>query len=220
MLSEYKFYIYLSYCSVLSIFIPFLSGVFLKKNFSFDVNVLFYLIIADLLSEVISVTLQRYNIHNLFVFRFYTIAQFILLSIFFIKTLSPSKMLLCVKTGIFIFLAVALFDMYKNGLNSSDDLSLTTATVFLMIYSLFTFYHIMENPVQLNILSSPLFWFNTAVLTYFSGCLFLFISNGYLLKLSKKTHYELWDTINSILNITFNILITVGFWKTKRKAIL
>jgi hypothetical protein len=218
MKSDYLIYLYLSYFSALSICVPLVTGVYKRGHFASDTRSLFYLIFASLMSEIISHILHRYNLYNLFVFRFYTIVQFLLLSFFFIKTLSESKMVLYIKICGLLFLTLATYDSYKNGLNSMDDLSLTAASVLLMIYSLFTFYHIMENPVHLNILSTPLFWFNTAILVYFSGCLFLFIFSNYLEDHYAKVFHIAWG-VNSILNITFNLLIATGFWKARRSQI-
>jgi hypothetical protein len=48
--------------------------------------------------------------------------------------------------------------------------------------------------------------------------LFLFVFNTYIEKHLTKVHHELWG-INSSLNILFNLLITIGFWKTRQGRI-
>ncbi|HWY38714.1 MAG TPA: hypothetical protein VNY73_09160, partial [Bacteroidia bacterium] len=200
------------------VYIPLAIGIINRKKVKNDFPFLLYLAIVSFVLETVIISLHTYHINNLVFLRASTIAQFVLLSLFYNKSLVPSKVVTFIRIFIVIFLAVALFDLYKNGLSAMDDMSLTFASIVLMLYSLFTFYHIMQNPVQLNILSDPLFWFNTAVLIYFSGCLFLFLFSSYILTYSPKARYELWG-INSVLNIIFNSLTATGFWKTRHRQI-
>ena|ERR1035437_4293770 len=218
MATDYNFYLNLSYVSVFSVCVPLIVGFVFIRHLKPNFIVLLYLLCADLLTELIAHIFQKYNLHNLFIYRSFTLVQFVMLSVFFIKTLSPSKIALFIKIFIFVFFGIALFDLYKNGFNTPDDLSLAVSSVLLMIYSLLTFNYIIQNPVHTNILSMPLFWFITAVLIYFSSGLFLFIFSGYVLNFSNNFHYELWS-INSLLNIIFNLLIAIGFWKTKHRQI-
>lgn len=215
---DYKFYLNLVYISALSICIPLIVGLIFKNNLRPNFTILLYFVCADLLTEIMVHLFRSYHVNNLFVLRIYTVIQFVLLSVFYSKVLSLSKLSFFINIFNFILLSIALIDLYKNGIETTDDLTLTTASILLMIYSLFTFFHMMQNPVHANILSAPLFWFNTAVLLYFSGGLILFIFNSYILKHSYKMHHELWG-INSLLNIVFNLLMAIGFWKTKHKQI-
>ncbi len=219
MSENHVYYLYLEYASALSICVPLIVVFIFKKYLKSHFTVLFYLIFADLLSEITSYYFYKYNLNNLFIFRSYTIIQFTLLSIFYVKVLSPSKITGYIKGFIFVFFAVAVLDLYLHGIKTMDDLSLSTASILLILYSLFTFFQIMQNQAHLNILSEPLFWFNTAVLIYFSGGLFLFIFNTYVFKHSTKMHNELWGSVNSVLNIIFNLLLATGFWKTKHRQI-
>jgi hypothetical protein len=141
-------------------------------------------------------------------------AEFILLSFFFARVFASLPWSRLVYLFIFVFLGVAIFDLSINGFNSLDNISLATECILLMIYSILAFFQLVQNPVYENILSAPLFWFNTGILTYFSGNLFLFVFSNYV-----ESHFAglapaLWG-IHSALNIIFYLLITLGFWKTK-----
>jgi len=117
------------------------------------------------------------------------------------------------KILVFVFIGIAILDFYYNGISSMDDIFLTTESILFMIYSLFAFFHLLQNPVYDNVLAAPLFWFNTAILTYFSGNLFLFVFSNYLENHFAKVSPALWG-IHSLLNIVFYFLISTGFWKT------
>jgi len=132
--------------------------------------------------------------------------------------LASSKIKILIKVFFILFLGIAGYDLYLNGLNSMDNLSLTTESVLLMLYSLIAFFHLIQNPVYPNILKAPLFWFNTAILLYFSGNLFLFVFSNYLQSHYAKVSPALWG-IHSLLNIVFYFLIRLGFWKTAAKQL-
>lgn len=218
MMSGYNFYLLISYISSCSVGIPFIFGIINKEKLTNSNISLLFMFVASVITEIVSVILHKNNIQNLFVFRIYTVVQFLLLSIFYVQSISSEKFKFFIKPAFTIFLIVELIDCLKSGFYSMDDAPLSVASIFLMIYSLFTFYYILQNTIYLNILNESVFWVNSAVLMYFSGCLFLFIFNSYVLNKSHKLHYELWG-INSILNITFNVLMAIGFWKTRHRQI-
>jgi len=95
-----------------------------------------------------------------------------------------------------------------------DNISSAVESIMLMLYSLLGFYYQITRPMYSNILRTPLFWFNTAILIYFSGDLFLFIFTNYVRSHLASFSYALWD-IHSFVNILFYILVSIGFWKTK-----
>src|ERR1700758_3262727 len=121
---ESNFYLYFSYTSALSILIPFLFGFFLRKNFTHNIKFLFLLISISLITELLTVIFQINNIHNLFIFRIYTLFQFIVLSFFFGYTLSLKRMFIFIRVIDCLFFSVVLVDIYRNGFNSTDELSL------------------------------------------------------------------------------------------------
>jgi hypothetical protein len=202
--------------------IPLIIGIIRIKKFSKAEKILFALLCISMLSEIMIFILFKYRLNNLFVSRVQGMAEFILLSFFFNYVFSEQNIssvrALIIKILIFVFIGVAIFDLYVNGFNSMDNISLTTECILLMVYSVLAFFHLIQRPVFDNILKAPLFWFNTAILTYFSGNLFLFIFSNYIENHFSKVSPALWG-IHSLLNIAFYILITIGFWRTEPKQI-
>ncbi len=210
---NYNFYVVLLYISLFSILLPIIVGFDKRRNFLPEEKILYSLIILSCFIEIVIYILFKNHINNLFMSRIQGMVEFILLSLFFIQIFSSSKQTLLIKAFIFMFMGVAAFDLYLNGFNSLDNISLTTECILLMIYSLLAFFHLLQNPVHDKILSAPLFWFNTAILMYFSGNLFLFVFSNYLENHFAKVSPALCG-IHSLLNIVFYLLISIGFWKT------
>ncbi len=213
---DYRFYLSLSYASFFSIVVPLAVGLYRKKYFNPATYVLFYLLFTSLVAEATIFCLHLYHINNLFVSRAYTLVEFMLLSVFFLKVLPRPAIKFVIRLIIVLFLAIAATDLGMNGFALMDNISSTVESIILMVYTLAAFYFLVVNPPNANIYSTPAFWFYTGILTFFSCDLFLFIFSNYIQRHYAKVSYELWG-IHSINNIIFYLLISIGFWKTKTK---
>ena len=57
-----------------------------------------------------------------------------------------------------------------------------------------------------------MFWINTAILIYFSGNLFLFIFNTYLVSVLKDDLVVYWS-FHNLLYLIKNVLFAIGLWQ-------
>jgi hypothetical protein len=153
--------------------------------------------------------------NNMYLFRIFTILEFTLLSLFyyrFFKAYFNSNFFYVVLP---VFYAIAFFDYQKNGWDKLDDLSISVESVVFICYSLFLYYYVLKNLLFNNLLNSSVFWINTGILLYFSGNLVLFVFSNYLLVSNNSVHNILWSTIHTFFNLTYNILLSIGFWKAR-----
>ena len=95
-----------------------------------------------------------------------------------------------------------------------DNFSASVEAILLSVYALVSFLFIMRKLLFENILSEPFFWINSGVLFYFSGSLLVFAFSNYFLTFEPSNQYVLWS-IPQFLNIFYNILICIGFWKAR-----
>lgn len=175
------------------------------------------LVYTATLVEIVCITHSVFGINNFYIFRIYTIIEFVLISFFYILFFKPYFKPLIFRFFLLLFLIVALLDLRINGFVNIDDFSSSVSSILLTCYSLFLFYFILKHLLIETLLSSPIFWINSAVLFYFSGNLFLFTFSGTLVKLGGDNYNFFWGTIHSFFNISYNILLAVALWKTKTK---
>ncbi len=168
-----------------------------------------------MLMEITSFIFLKKKINNMVLYHAYTVLEFSLYSLFFIKTITFRGTAVFIFVLLFLFFGIAIFEFLK-GSDVLNDLSTTVESILLIVYSIIAFYWLLQHPAQARIVAVPLFWQNTAILLYFSGNLFLFIFSNYIERHSNKVYYELWG-IHSVLNIIFYLLISTGFWKTKAR---
>lgn len=211
-----SFYHYLSIISVLFSAFTFIVGLLWFKFLKGYLVPLLVLVSFSFATDVVNIVFAKSNINNLYIFHFFTIIEFILISLFyslfFRKQLKSGYFLLPIP----IFLIVAFIDYKINGLNSMDHFSTSIESILLSIYALFSFLFIMRKLLFENLLSEPFFWINSGVLFYFSGNLLVFAFSNYFLATELSNHSALWS-IPQLLNIFYNILIIIGFWKARAK---
>lgn len=207
----------LYYISSLFVCVPFVISCFRFKYFQKYLIPVFLLIIISILVELINEIFVKYSINDFYLLHVYTVLEFILIALFygiFFKQYFRPLLFYFFIAG---FLILTYADTKINGMETMDSLSVSVESLILTGFSLFLFYYVLKNLLFDNLLASPVFWINTAVLIYFSGNLFLFAFSNYILRSAPEQFYILWGLIHSLINITFNLFIGIGFWKTKVK---
>lgn len=210
------FYDYLGYITIFFSVPSLIAAVLCIKSVKGYLVPLFVYVSVSFVTEMINFVLTESGINNMFIFRFYTIIEFILISffyhIFYSKYLKSSYLLLLIP----LYLVVAFIDFKINGLNAIDNFSSSISALLLSLYALVSFLFVMRKLIFENILSEPFFWINCGVLFYFSGNLLVFAFSNYIYTHQQSYLIALW-TIPQFLNIFFNIFICIGFWKTRAK---
>jgi hypothetical protein len=208
-------YSLLSTFSMYSVIIPLTIGLFRRKYFNSGEKILLYLVGLSALADFGGSILQMQNINNMYVFHIYTVIEFSVISLFYIKIIPNRRLTYFVIALMSLFLCVAVYD-YINNKDQMDDLSTSTESIIVIFYAVLGFSSLLRNPVQSRVIAIPLFWLNTALLLYFAGNLFLFIFSNYMQQHYKGEFRELWG-IHSIMSILFYLLMSTGFWKTKAR---
>lgn len=86
------------------------------------------------------------------------------------------------------------------------------SSIILIVFSILYYYRIMTEAKIKKLVDEPMIWINTAILIYFAGVMFYNVLFTLLLEYSK--HLAIQAAIfNAFLNITFYVLIAIGFCK-------
>ncbi len=90
--------------------------------------------------------------------------------------------------------------------------------LIIIIFSILYFHKTMVEAKIEKLFHEPLIWINTAILFYFTGTLFFYILFNINLEFSvpftKVTIFYL-----KISNVLLYILVSIGFWKSKKASI-
>lgn len=210
-----EIYSWLANVSVVITLVPLIVGVLRLKSVGKYLTPMLIVVIISVITDLLNHLLVSNGINNYLVFRVFTPIELILICLFysmFYKQYFKSIFLLI---PIPLFIIVAFIDYKINGIDNFDNYATAFEAITFSILSLWSFLYIVNKMIFEKVTSEPFFWINTGILLYFAGNLILFIFNDYILTHQGSSHIALW-AIHSILNIFYNILIAIGFWKTKR----
>lgn len=172
--------------------------------------------IFSIATEIVSLRFGDLRVYkNISWLNLYVIVETVTISVFyyrfFISKLLKTSALILVTT--FLLISVYQLFMYESaGINS---FAVTFESIMITLFSVLTFHQLLQSGVYANILNAPVFWINSAFIFYFTGNFFLHLFSNYLLQHSQYDFYTLWGLWHSLVNITYLILISIGFWKTR-----
>lgn len=205
----------MDYLSAAATFMPLLILFFrfrwIKKMFPELIVMVCVANLADLYNGVNF----SFGFNNYFIFHIYTVLEFFIWSYFYFKIFRRFVHPIVFYLVLVGFLIVAYMEARIKGWDSMDSFSISTESIILIICSGSLYYYVLKNLIYENLLKTPIFWINTAVLCYFSGNLFLFAFSNYIMSQDPLVHNFLWATIHTFFNVTYNILLSIGFWKIK-----
>jgi hypothetical protein len=202
----------LSYASLVISILPVIIGFICFRRFQTYLIPLFLLANVSFILDVVNTIFSEFSENNMPLFHFSSVLEFSLLSFFYYLFYKKYIKRNFMFYSIIGFSIIAFIDYRVNGIKSIDSFSESFESFVFIIYSLFSFLYIMRNMVFENLLAAPFFWVNSAILIYFSGDLLLFVFCNHLERID---YYMMWTIINSVFNIAYSILTSIGFWKTK-----
>lgn len=173
------------------------------------------------LSVVASIVgrLFAFLFHNsVIVNNIYTLFEFPVLASFFYYRLSSSlkmRRIIIIMIIAFSLMCISLM-VTSYGTNRFDDYSTSTESLLLIFLSL-----VLSNSQNQSLAvfkrwgNEPVNWFNTGILLYFSGSLFVFLLiNNFLF--NESLYYIAWNAYTTF-SICMNVLFTIGFYKIKKE---
>lgn len=208
----------LRYISIISAFAPLLLGILKYKTFNRTLRVLFLYITLCVLTDILSfifsgrTSKQYYFIQNSF-----TLLEFYLLCLIYYFEFT-SKVTRKIIVGLCIgyaLLALIFFGIYKSFLEPTNLFSTLDALIMLGLSASF-FYRVDADMNIPRLGEYYFFWFNSALLIYFSMALILFLFDDFLERCDLKTFQILWS-MHLLVNISYNLLIATALWKAKSK---
>ncbi len=191
---------------------PVAAGIFKRRFLSKKEWLFFFFTVAALSSEVITFTMARNHLHNLWVLQIYSVVLFILLTRYFAALQPVDSARRIVSWSILPF---ALFWIYVkwSGLEGFTDQPKYTHTAVCAILTMLasvTMYMLVVRQETLPLWKDARFWATAGVLLYFAGNIALFLMSDRIAALSVADAVKVW-TLHWSMDIVSNILYTVSF---------
>lgn len=208
-------HIYSSYIAPLSALVPLTIGI--TRHYRLCIS--FRFLLAFLALSVMSTVLMRlfaYVYHNnMIIVKSYTVGEFPLLAAFYYWQFSSSTMRRIIASIIFLFttLSVSLL-IYSFRDVQFDDYTTSLESILIIFFGISLIFNNDGLSKTLKKWSYySINWFNTGILLYFSGSLFIFLLTNYTLFGDYKVYSFIWD-IHASFFLFLSVLFSIGFLKT------
>jgi len=198
-----------SYVMIISVGVAIMRRRFLQAELIYICAFL----LLSLLGELVSLTLSKLHIPNLFLLHIYTLVEFNIIALFyrrFFSTFYP-KWLVIVLLLIFnsfvilntLFLQpLTVFNTYARGLESLMVIGLAILCFYKMLTELD-----IKHPE-----TYPVFWINTGFLLYFAGSLILFVLANIAIEQPNQSLSLMSWGLHSCLFVLMHLAIGLGLW--------
>ncbi|MCI0751414.1 MAG: hypothetical protein L0Y35_06215 [Flammeovirgaceae bacterium] len=194
--------------------IPIILGLVQYRRTTPDLKLISWLVITSATADVISLMLILNGFNTWPIANIFVIGQFVLL--FFVFDHHLKKQYL--KTVFVILVCFALLNyLFIQTANSFNTYTSYITGIFLILLAIAYLYRLMSNLVVEKIYNLPMLWIAFGTLVYFSGTLFLFLFNNYLIEHQPGNHQYMW-ILHNVLNIIKNGFLAIGLWKNYKAA--
>lgn len=197
-----------------SAILPVILGVTQYRRASADFKLISWLVITSASADVISLLLMQIGTNTWPIVNLFFIIQFALLFAVFNQHLKSNFLKAAVVVLTFFALLNYILIQTPEKFNSYTTYA---GGIFIMILSMDYLYRLMRDLSAERIQDLPMFWIAFGVLVYFSGTLFLFLFNNYLIEHQPGNHQYMW-ILHNVLNIIKNGFLAIGLWKNYKAA--
>ncbi|MBA4057372.1 MAG: hypothetical protein C0490_21845 [Marivirga sp.] len=116
-----------------------------------------------------------------------------------------------------LFVVVALINLLFIQKMDNNTYTKVIRSIILISYCVFYCYRLMVDlPVQ-HLHRVPMFWYNSGILIFNAGTLFLFLFTNYLVEVLHNDLLIYW-TLHNILHIIQTLVIIFGLWMDLRNS--
>ena len=196
--------------------LPLIIGIFRRKYLDRELKIILYFLFNSIIFELISMTLYKYKIPNLYLFHLYVLTESFFIFWFYFelfkKNLSPKT----IPIIFIVFIIFSLIDTFVwHNPFTFNSYAKTLECVIIVFYTVFYLYKTFDEFQNEDPSDTPIFWINSGFLFYFSGCLFLFTFSNFFLTQGKKMGLIIWE-LHAFFIIIMYSLISFGLWKSNK----
>ena len=193
------------YFSLVSSYIPFVSGLIFYRVLDKNLKILLIFIFVKIITDAVAITLAMHQLNNMWIFHIYTLLEYCFLTYILANWQQVKLSKIILFTSIFVFAMIWIISKFTiEKFILFDNYTSTLSSTLLTGLSLLTLFQIMKDNLT-GIFHDHRFWVSFAILIYAAGNFFTF---------AMATVY-LWSPHNMI-NILSNLCYTGGFLSNRR----
>jgi hypothetical protein len=191
--------------------ITLIIGLKRKNNFGEEYLFLRLLLIITFIVEFIAfIMLRFYKINTTIIFHFFYPVEFILIALFYQKSISNTFVKKVALISIVMHPIISVYwSLYVQRVGEYNSYVSMLSAILIIFYSSFLIFELFRKQSQ-KLFNVPSFWISTGLLFFYAGSFFIMGILNYLLKNDKSTATQLF-LINQLLNFLLYSLYIIGF---------
>jgi len=191
-----------------SILVPCIIGIVNFKELKSPYKLITILIVIGALTEGLMAVLSLLRVNNLFAVHFYALAEVILLSLFYYKTIQhqPVKKIVAAFCIIFAVFAI-VYAAYGTNIAQFNSIPRALECIYFSLLSCWLFYEMSD---YLRPVAESDYYLNGAIMFYFTSCFVIFAFNKYM----AANLSVLWTMVkaHAIVNAFCNLVYGLALW--------
>jgi len=160
--------------------------------------------------EIVGLITSRMNLHNLWMFNFFTCLEFEFYSYIYSRLLEDGRWLRIIRYSMIAFPVLFLVNIYVvEGFYRFHTITYRIGSVMIVCWCYLYFRQLMRSPGYESIFRNPFFWVSTGLLFFYTG-FFFYMSAAFIL-LYARVDRIVWDAISGTLNIILYGCFLISF---------
>lgn len=195
--------------------IALIVGSYFIRRVNKDFLLLYFFVLAGVLSDSLNILLIKHGLHNMPVTHFYFPIEFTLLALFYKTYLAPVLKGKWISLIIAIYITFALINpLFIQSLQLYSQMRIYSSLILVVFSSLY-FYRLL-NELKISKLSAdPMVWLNSSILILYSANFFYNLLFNLLLR---DLHVlRIAATFIGCLVSLFYLIIVISFWKAAKQ---
>lgn len=200
--------------STASVLLPLVIGIVTYSHHQKSQRLLFYLVVASVLTEVLAYTFSKVLIPNVIVYNSYTFINFNIIFLIYLEISSPHLKITFITFQIVFNIFMVANAMFIQAFTSFNSNSMISASVVFLLLALYHFYKLLKEVKYQRLEKNPLFWLSSGLIIYYSATLILFLYIDQISKTDQANvdlHLASWG-LNSFFNLLRIAAFSIALW--------
>lgn len=204
----YQFAVYAEY-------FPILLAIFCIK--SLDKSLKWFLVgsILSTFGSIVSMKLGQNGINNHFMIYVNAITLFVFRTLFFYYFLNSQKLKTSLSICLLGYAVFVMVGILKKGIYM-NELLFSVYDVWLIIFCLIALNQIFNDESIESLRTYPHFWIVLGTLIFIVFDFLLTLLNSWLYAVNRTFFFVLWDYIVPVFMLVRVIMLSIGFWQTRK----
>jgi hypothetical protein len=204
----------IAYVYILSIVAAFFLGSIRIKKLDRGMNLFFWFIVLNLLTEIITFILSRYSMNNYWVLHIYDLLEYCILILMFSNWQVEQNISKILRSSIPFFILFWVFSKFTiESISALSNYVHPAACLIFIIVSILTLYQLGQSELS-KLAKVPRYWIVSGILLFFAGSIMFYLLENEFAVLQYIDAIMVMNVHWSV-GLLVNAMYSIGFYMVK-----